>query len=185
MAFLPNIITAFRIFGSLSLVFIEPLTVAFFIIYTLSGISDALDGFIARKFGLVSELGTKLDTLADFIFYAVLLIKIFPILFEVLPTGIWIAVGVIFILRVFSYTMATLKYRRFPTLHTYLNKLSGITLFTVPYFIKHPIGVAVCIVVCAVIAIATIEELIIHIKAKSYNEATKTLLFTNKTKTVQ
>lgn len=185
MAFLPNVITAFRICGSLSLIFIEPLTVAFFIIYTLSGISDALDGFIARRFGVTSELGTKLDTVADFLFYAVMLVKILPILIKTLPSGIWIAVAAIIVLRIFSYTLATVKYHRFPTLHTYLNKLSGITLFTVPYFIKHPIGVAVCIAVCAVIALATVEELIIHIKAKDYNGATKTLLFTNKTKAVQ
>ncbi|MBW3098743.1 CDP-alcohol phosphatidyltransferase family protein [Pseudohoeflea coraliihabitans] len=36
-----------------------------FAIFLIAGISDGIDGFIARRFGQVSELGTYLDPVAD------------------------------------------------------------------------------------------------------------------------
>lgn len=183
IAILPNLITLFRICGSVSLIFIKPLTIAFFIVYTLAGISDAIDGWIARRYHVTSELGTVLDTIADFLFYAVMLVKLLPTLRNILPSKIWIAVFAIIFVRICSYLLAAIKYRRFATLHTYLNKLTGITIFIVPYFIKHSPAVAICITVCIVAGLATLEELIIHIRAKKYDSSTKTLLFVKHKKT--
>ena len=179
MGMIPNIITLVRIIGTLSLFFIEPFSLAFFLIYTVSGISDVLDGFAARKLGAESELGTKLDSIADLFFYAVMLFKIFPTLFDTLPRAIWIAVGCIILIRICSYGIAALKYHRFSSLHTYLNKLTGVTLFLVPYLVKLPCGNVLCIAVCAIAAVAAIEELIIHATSNSYSDKTKTL-FLNK-----
>ncbi len=178
LSILPNIMTVFRICGSVSLIFIKPLTLAFFIIYTLSGISDALDGWVARRFNATSELGTKLDTVADFAFYTVMLLKILPLLKKLLPRGIWLFVSIIILLRVISYSLAAIKYHRLATLHTYLNKLTGITLFFVPYFIKLPFGDILCIIACTVAGIAAVEELIIHLSSKNYDSSKKSLVFT-------
>lgn len=180
ISLLPNIITFFRICGSVSLIFIEPLTVAFFVIYTLAGISDVLDGFIARRFNVISEFGTKLDSIADFLLYGIMLFKILPILAKVLSIGVWVAVIAIIAVRICSYSLAAVKYHRFASLHTYLNKLSGITIFCIPYFIKMPIGLIACNIVCIVAAAAAIEELIIHIRTRTYNSSTKTLIFHKK-----
>lgn len=176
MTILPNIITSFRIFGGISLIFVEPLTLAFFIIYTLSGISDALDGWLARRFNVVTALGTVLDSIADIIFYSVMLFRIAPLLIERLPNRIWIAVAAVLLVRIASYTLAAVKYHRFASLHTYLNKLTGVTMFTVPYFIKLPIGNAVCVIVCSIAAVAALEELLIHVKSKQYDENAKSIL---------
>ena len=61
----PNILTMLRIIGSIAMIFISYDTAAFFIVYSLSGISDALDGFIARRFNQITALGKLLDPLAD------------------------------------------------------------------------------------------------------------------------
>lgn len=177
MGIIPNIITCIRIFGTLSLFFIKPLSVAFFVVYTISGVSDVLDGFIARTFHVESPLGTKLDSIADMFFYCVMLVKIFPVLFTILPTWIWIVVGAIIFTRICSYTLAAVKYRKFASLHTYLNKLTGISIFIVPYFLKRSFAPAICFAVCVIASIATIEELAIHITAAKYNENTKTIFF--------
>ena len=79
---IPNCITILRIIGTASLIFITPLSVPFFIIYTVSGISDVLDGTIARLTKNETTFGKRLDSIADLAFYAVMLIKIFPIFFE-------------------------------------------------------------------------------------------------------
>ena len=51
---------------------------AFWIFYIAAGLSDMLDGALARKFNAVSHSGEKLDTAADVVFVAVCLIKLLP-----------------------------------------------------------------------------------------------------------
>ena len=40
---------------------------AFYVFYIVAGVSDMLDGFVARKTDTVSKLGARLDTMADFV----------------------------------------------------------------------------------------------------------------------
>lgn len=67
MSYLPNIITLFRIGMAplLLLLFKDHQYVLAFYVFIIAGLSDALDGFIAKRFGYVSQLGAILDPLAD------------------------------------------------------------------------------------------------------------------------
>ena len=71
-----NILTGFRILGSILLFFFPVFSEAFYGIYLLCGFSDMIDGTIARKTNSTSEFGSKLDTVADLVFVAVSLIKL-------------------------------------------------------------------------------------------------------------
>ena len=174
--YLPNLITTFRIIGTAILLFLPILGPAFFVIYTLCGISDVLDGWIARSAHVTSELGARLDSIADMLFYAVMLLKIFPILFENLPIWIWYWVSAVLILRAAAYCAAAVKFHHFSSLHTYLNKLTGFLVFCVPYLIKTPVLTPCCIGVCAVALLAALEELLMHLCNKEYCEGKHTLL---------
>jgi len=165
---IPNFITSLRLVGTGCLLFIQPLTTAFFVVYTVSGLSDLLDGWIARATNTVSELGAKLDSIADLSFYTVMVVRIFPVLWEVLPRVFWAGLGAVILVRVCSYSLAAVKYRRFASLHTKLNKLSSATVFFVPYVIELPAGEPFCWLVCAIAGTAAVEELIIHIRSKEY-----------------
>ena len=44
------------------------------------GLSDMVDGIIARKTNSVSDFGSKFDGVADFVFVGVCLIKILPVM---------------------------------------------------------------------------------------------------------
>ena len=165
---IPNYITVLRMAGTLCLLFICPQSSIFCVIYTLTGLTDVLDGWIARKTGSASEFGAKLDSLADLIFYAVMLIKIFPILWAELPVEIWYGVAAVLVLRFSAYLAAAVKYRRFAAVHTYMNKLTGAAVFCVPYVISLPIATPVCWAVCAVAAIASSEELLMHLCRQTY-----------------
>jgi len=173
---LPNFITTLRVIGTMVLFFVKPFSVQFFVIYTLCGISDIVDGFIARKYDASSELGAKLDSVADLLFYSVMAIRIMPALVMVLTEAIWITIGIIVLLRIVSYTLAAIRYKCFASHHTYLNKLTGTALFALPYFIDEMFAIPYCIIGCTIAGIATIEELVMHIVYKEYHSDMRTLL---------
>jgi|YelNatPaOPRAMG01_1025707.scaffolds.fasta_scaffold00488_31 cardiolipin synthase len=64
---LPNIITGLRILLlPLFIVFlVQAELFSAFLVFIIAGITDALDGFIARHYGQTSQLGAYLDPLAD------------------------------------------------------------------------------------------------------------------------
>ncbi|MAQ64642.1 MAG: hypothetical protein CL503_05015 [Actinobacteria bacterium] len=88
---LANLITLSRIFGVVYLFWIIPFSTEktqlfCIILFTLVASTDALDGWVARRFKIVSELGKLLDPLADKILLLILLpllsmgvIKPFPV----------------------------------------------------------------------------------------------------------
>lgn len=173
---IPNFITAARIVGTVCLLFIPALSPAFFIIYTLSGFTDVLDGWLARKTGTAGELGAMLDSIADLLYYAVMLLKIMPILVERLPLPFWWVVGFVLVLRLSAYIAAAVKFKRFASIHTYLNKVTGLAIFTVPYWLATPVFVPVCWTICVIAAIGSGEELLMHLLSKTYRADRKTIL---------
>ncbi len=73
-----NIITSSRIVLSLPLIFMPLTSPWFYALYLLCGLSDMIDGVVARKTNSASEFGARLDTLSDFVFMTVALIKFLP-----------------------------------------------------------------------------------------------------------
>ena len=163
MKHLPNVITLSRIALSIALLAIHPFSKMFFVIYTYCGVSDVLDGFLARKFGLSNERGARLDSVADIVFYAVTAFKIMPSLLGILTPFIWCIIAVVLVLRIICYVIAVIKYHQFAALHTYMNKLTGFLVFTVPYIISQPFVTYACAIISIVAVVAALEELIIHI----------------------
>ena len=63
---LPNAITAVRILCSAAILFCNPLSPMFFALYVTAGVSDIVDGWIARRTNTASEFGSKFDTAKRF-----------------------------------------------------------------------------------------------------------------------
>ena len=74
-----NIITVIRIICSIALLFCQFPTSAFYLVYVTAGITDIIDGTVARRTNTVSEFGAKMDTAADFVFVVACLIKMIPL----------------------------------------------------------------------------------------------------------
>ena len=178
LRYLPNCLTMVRVVGTVGMLFAEPLSKAFYILYIIAGVSDVADGAVARATGCVSELGSKLDSLADLLFYAAMILLLFPILWEVLPGYIWVAVLVALILRLVGYGVVLVKYRQFASQHTYLNKLSGFFAFGLPFVIRTAAGVAYCTLTAAVLLLAAVEELSLHLLSKTYDPSRRTIFAT-------
>lgn len=175
---LPDYITLLRMAGSVCLPFLEPFGGAFYTVYTLCGISDVLDGTIARATKRTTDLGARMDSAADLMFYGITLCCILPVLVELLPGWIWYAVAGVILIRLVSYGTAALKYHRFASQHTYLNKLTGFSLFLVAYLIRGSYIVPYSIGVCAMAGLSSAEELLIHLTQKEYRPERKSLLGT-------
>ena len=62
---------------ALFLLFLPLGSVRFLAVYTIAGLTDVLDGWLARKTGTASPFGARLDSIADLLFYGILILRFF------------------------------------------------------------------------------------------------------------
>ncbi len=92
-----NTITFFRIAAGIVLLFCPVFSPAFYVFYIVAGVSDMLDGFVARKTNTASRFGARLDTIADFVLVVVCLIKLLPVLS--IPAWLYGWIGIIALIK--------------------------------------------------------------------------------------
>ena len=151
-----NIITEIRIVLSIALLFCPALSPAFYALYIAAGITDMIDGTVARKTGTVSEFGSRLDTVADIIFVAVCLIKLLPIMH--VPVWLYIWIAIIALIKVTNIAIGYISQKEFISVHSLMNKVIGGMLFVLPLtlaFIDLRYSAAV---VCMAATVAAIQE---------------------------
>jgi cardiolipin synthase (CMP-forming) len=90
---IPNILTLARLCAVplVIVAIVQGQFVAAFLLFAAAGITDALDGFIAKRFDMRSDLGALLDPLAD----KALLVSIFIALAIERSIPVWLAVIVV------------------------------------------------------------------------------------------
>lgn len=155
-----NVITCVRILCGLVLLFLPGFSKWFYACYLTGGLSDALDGWVARRLGEVSDFGARLDTVADILFFGVVLIKVFTnFRFQV-----WIVIWAVCIaaLRILSIVIGFFSSHKLVSEHTVLNKISGLFLFLIPLCIGlfpwQPVAV-LAVITCVMATVASIQEL--------------------------
>ena len=127
---LANLITSLRIVFSVVLLFLKPLSLPFLILYIAAGITDMIDGTVARKNGNVSEFGSKLDTVADLVLVVVCLIKLIPVIH--LPSWLIVWIVVIAVIKAANMISGYIIRKDIVALHTVMNKVTGLFLFLLP-----------------------------------------------------
>lgn len=165
MTWIPNALSCGRIVLSITLLFIEPLSVVFFTVYLVCGASDILDGFLARRLQATSRAGSVLDSVGDAVFVLVMLVVMLPLL--ALPWELWLWIGLIAVIRVTSIIVGFVRYRGWTTLHTYANKATGLALFCFPLLFVAVGTVPAGVVLCAIATVSGIEELMINVTSKT------------------
>jgi|YNPNPStandDraft_1061719.scaffolds.fasta_scaffold69964_1 cardiolipin synthase len=138
---IPNILTLLRMLLTPLLVWLllnEKLTAALAVFF-LAGITDGLDGFIARVFHQKSRLGAYLDPLAD----KILLVSSFILLghMNLLPTSLVIAAvsrDVLILTGVMTLTFFQVPLEIRPSLLSKLTTLAQIV--TVLVTLSHPLA---------------------------------------------
>ena len=168
-----NCITFTRIVCAVLLVFTDTSTKMFWILYLYGGVSDMIDGMIARGLKQQSNLGAKLDSIADAAFLLAIVIVMAPTV--VIRTWIWICIGGIGLIRMTSYLVGYLKYHTFSSLHTYANKATGALLFMVPILYSIFDGTVAIILPGLLAFVSSCEELLITVLYKDFNRDRKSI----------
>ena len=151
-----NFITICRIFGSILLLFFPVFSSCFYSLYLFCGLTDMVDGTIARKTNTTSEFGAKLDAVADVIFVSVSLVKFLPVMD--IPKWMWIWILFIAGIRVGNMIFGVISRKKWVALHTVMNKLTGLLLFLLPLTI-HFIELKYSgIFVCAIATASAVQE---------------------------
>ncbi|SFR72374.1 CDP-alcohol phosphatidyltransferase family protein [Anaeromicropila populeti] len=169
-----NVISMVRILLSVFLLFVFHNSAAFIIIYCLCGISDIMDGYIARKTNTESKLGSMLDSIADIVFVGVTLIFVMNRIEISFVIYIWIA-GIAGI-RIISVIIGYFRFRELVFLHTYANKITGILLFLYPVLYQLTRLEKGIWVVCTAASMAAMEEVLIHATSKAVDRNRKSIL---------
>ena len=151
-----NIITGSRIVLSLPLLFIPLTSTWFYALYLLCGLSDMVDGTVARRINSASEFGARLDTVSDFVFMTVALIKFVPHLH--IPVWLWIWIGIIAMIKLGNVVWRFIHTKKLISPHTVLNKITGLLLFLLPVTISFVDLTYTLPIVCTVATVAAMHE---------------------------
>ena len=151
-----NILTISRMLLSVLLLCTHPFSCLFYILYVLCGLTDAVDGFVARKTGSASEMGAKLDTAADFVFVVVCLIKLLPDI--ELPIHLLIWTVIIALIKIINIISGFIVQKKFVAVHSISNKVIGAMLFALPLLVSFVDLRYSGSIVCAAATFAAIQE---------------------------
>lgn len=154
-----NIITGFRIACALALIFCPPFSRWFYVLYILGIASDVFDGLTARCLGKETKLGARLDTIADIVFTAIVILKV--VLTVSIPAWLIIWIVGIAVIKCINIISGFVIYKRFVAEHTVMNKICGVLLFAIPLCIGRypwqPVAVLI-ILTCASATFAAVQE---------------------------
>ena len=151
-----NILTASRIVLCIPLLLVDALTVPFWILYLIAGITDMLDGFLARRWGVESKFGARLDSLADFVFVLAIGYKLFPWL--KLPATLWMMIGLIAMVKIVNAISSYVVKHKIEFQHTKVNKLAGFLLFICMMAIGQSYFISVAWMIACIALFAAIQE---------------------------
>lgn len=151
-----NYISISRIIMSILLIITKTFSIPFYILYIYCGLSDMLDGFLARKYKITSEIGAKIDSIADIVFILVSIVKILPILNLSKVICIWVII--IAMIKICNVICGYVYYKKLTLPHTIANKITGLALFITPLIIQCIDLVIVEILICVLATFSAIQE---------------------------
>jgi phosphatidylglycerophosphate synthase len=159
-----NSLTFYRLVASVLLLYfiLERQTGLFKWFLAISFFTDAIDGYLARRFKVVSVLGAKMDSMADDLTVLVGMVGLYFFKPDFLAQNalyFFILLG-LFILQV---AMALIRYRRFTSFHTLSAKVAAVlqgSFLILIFFLPQPPMLLFYVAVAAT-AIDLIEEIIL------------------------
>ena len=151
-----NIITGFRVLISIALLFCPVFSPAFNMLYLIAGLSDMIDGTIARRTNTVSGFGARFDTVADFVFVMVCLIKLLPMIS--ISIWLWVWIVIIALIKIINIISGYIAQRKLVAVHSVMNKVTGVLLFILPLTFSIIPLIYSALPICAVATFSAVQE---------------------------
>ena len=105
-----------------------------------------IDGILARKMNANTELGSRIDSVADLIFAICSAIIILPSVD--LPLWVWLWIAAIGLVKTVGIIIGSCRQRRLTIPHSKSNRLTGILLFCLPFVIVRFDVLIPAVIVC-------------------------------------
>lgn len=140
---IPNMITSYRLvmFPVIMYFALSGKQNLFAVFILINLFTDFIDGIIARRLNMVTEIGAKLDSFADNFTYLLAVIGMLIFKMEDLRPHLVSFIGFVSI-NVLTVVISLIKFRKFPSFHGYMTKIGGyiegaffISLFTLGFFL--------------------------------------------------
>jgi len=170
----PNTLSAMRILLSIAMLFLtDPKYIWLFVaVYLLNGLTDVLDGKIARHFQVESSLGSKLDAVGDsMLFGSALICMVFlaDLKVELLKCLAVLSFGVVY--KIANVFVTRVRFKQWNMMHTLMNKTVFVTLyFYVPIFlILGEVNFQMVLAITVLICLACAEETVTLIRLEEYD----------------
>lgn len=163
---IPNLLSITRVLSCGFFLVIGENKILFLLLVVLIGITDVLDGYIARKYKCESEIGAQLDSVGDFVFYISLVAYLWVFKKELILDKMEIlllAVSVKFL----PLLLSLIRNKKIVFLHTLLNKMSGLIVLIGIVLVVLFNRSEIINLIAVIIIIAGIEESVIHIIKKN------------------
>ena len=175
MKYVPNMLSFMRLILIIPLVFLTPFEVPFMIIYVVAGVTDMIDGPIARRFNVTSQFGAALDGGADFLMILVVVFRILPLI--ELPIWVIIWIFIVIGMKVMGVVIGYFRHKQLIFMHTYIGKFFVFSLFLFPVFYLFMNVVLLLTVLLILATIVMVEDLYINATSKEVNLDHKGILF--------
>lgn len=174
MKHLANMISGSRIVMAFSLFFLIGHQTMFLIIYILGWFTDAIDGTVAKLTNSQSDMGSKIDDLADLALITIM--GVIMIIWVGSSILIHIPLVVIFlIVRIANMVITKQKYGKVFILHTYSEKALAIPVLLIPVvYIVFDSTMMIWIAMISGI-LASFEETLIHLTSESFSADRKSI----------
>ena len=148
----------------------------FLIMFILIGVTDKLDGTLARYLNQTSSLGARLDTMADTVFYPLIAFWLYR--FESTVVGEWwVLVYILLGLFFLKMILGKIKFGKIPSFHTIGGKTFAASLFffMITAMLYPDIAGRLFPVLCIIGFINQFEEMYIFITRDSVDENIKSV----------
>ncbi len=164
---LPNLLTCSRFIFAPILIWLawKGYETAFLLLLALTFLTDVLDGFAARLLKQTSELGARLDTLADLVIYTTLAIAIWWLWPNIVQREL-IYIFLVIASYITPILVGFIKFHALTSYHTWLVKLA-VVLLGLAFFILFIFDIAWPFHLAAFICVlAAMEEIAISLISK-------------------
>jgi len=175
MKYVPNVLSALRLVALIPLLLLTPLELPFMTVYVLAGLTDMIDGPIARKFNVTSQFGAALDGLADLLFLFTVLFRVGPLI--EFSNWLWIWIGIAIAAKLFASVIGYIRHKEIIFLHTYIGKFFMFNLFLFPVYYSFFLADMILIVLLILVTVVIIEDIYINATSTVVNLDHKGILF--------